>query len=264
MFDPALLDMREVQAFLLCLVRCMALIAATPVLGAEQVPRSVKTGLALVMAIALFPPVAMNAELKVPATVPELAIALVLEALMGAAMGFSARAMFTVVQFAGGTMGFMVGLSMANVMDPTTNIQVPILGQILNIFTMLLFLIAGGHHWMLQALVQSFEVVPMGMISFERIGPLGQLVIDISADIFFMGFQIAAPIMVVIMIKHAVMGMIGKMAPQINLLTVGIPIQIFFGILVLGLLLPTLRVFLENLFYRFQEHMLQVMYLFRP
>ncbi|WP_027390007.1 flagellar biosynthetic protein FliR [Chrysiogenes arsenatis] len=263
MFDPALLSIEEIYIFVLALIRTFALLAAVPVIGSEQVPATVKTGLSLLLVILTFSSIPRESVVIAPDLLTLLFIILK-EVLLGAAIGFAGRFVFAIVMFAGHIIGFQVGLSMSNVLDPTTNIQVPIIGQILNIFAMILFLEFNAHHWVLFGLFESYRTLPLGELSLERLGPLSIVFGELVRQIFVLGFQISAPIMVIIMIKHATMGIIGKMAPQINLLTVGIPIQIFLGIVVLVILLPSIRYFLEAVFGRYHDVIATIMRLFAP
>ncbi|ADU66103.1 flagellar biosynthetic protein FliR [Desulfurispirillum indicum] len=260
-FDPALLNLQEINTFILSFIRTLSIVVSMPVLGGEQVKMQVKIGLSLLVSALLFPMVSAHGAV-IPPNIFELMIVIFKEIFIGLAIGFAGQIILGIIQFAGQIMGFQVGLSMSNVLDPMTNIQVPIIGQFLTIFVVLLFLLANGHHYVFMGLYESYTLIPLGMLSFGNLGGFAQLVIELAATIFYVGFKITGPVFVVVLISQSINGILGKMVPQINLLTVGLPVQIFFGLLTLALVIPALRVVLEGIFSQFYRNIFIILRIF--
>ena len=150
------------------------------------------------------------------------------------------------MQLAGQTIAFKMGFMMINLIDPQSQVNMPMISFLLNFIGLLLFLFINGHHWFLLAVYDSFTTLPVG--GFVLNGPLVNQIVGFSASIFLIGVKIAAPVIVVIFVVDVVVGIIGRSAPQIHVLVVGMPLKILVGFATLSVSLYFLPRYLESLF----------------
>jgi flagellar biosynthetic protein FliR len=131
-----------------------------------------------------------------------------------------------------------MGLGIINVMDPLSQIQMPIIGQMLSLFGLLIFLLVGGHHLVIMALYKSFEIVPS--LNLASFGPVAVGMLDIFSRVFTIAFMIGLPIIGVLFLATVAMGILSRAAPQMNIMMLGWPLNIFVGISTLIILIPML------------------------
>ncbi len=250
--DPAV-----IQAFLLIFTRVTATLAFMPILGGQALPTLVKGGFALVTTIVLFPFIDVS---RVPVDIDILLIGLFVfgEALIGVATAMVVSLVFAAVQLAGAAIDFQIGFGIVNVVDPVTNAQVSVTGQLLNITAMLLFMAVNAHHWALIGLADSFSIVPL--CGFSGASGTANLFIDMMSAVYVTGMQIAAPVTVTLLLKQAAMGIIARTVPQINIFIVGFPLTIGLGMMTIAICLPAFSRVLIALFISLGEKMRLVMF----
>ncbi len=224
-----------IQPFILVLLRISAMIVTIPVIGHRSVPVRVKAGLSLILAFVIFPFVGK----QMPAISPDL-IPLVLqmagEVMIGLIIGFTARFVFTGIQFAGELIGIQMGFSMANVLDPMSDLRVSVVAEMQYLMAMLVFLAINGHHIFIAAMVDSYRL--LAPFEFHFSGPLMQFILELSKDVFIIAVKASAPVAAVLLFTQLGMAIIARTVPQINILIVGFPIQIAAGLIFLGLSMP--------------------------
>ena len=176
------------DVFLLVLLRVGALMVVAPIFGHRHWLARAKVGLALMIAVVLFPMVA-DQPLALPTGIFPYAFLMVREVLMGVVLGFTVLLLFVAIQFAGQLAGLQMVFGIVNVIDPQSSNQVSIIGQFLNILAILLLLTLDGHHMILSGLVTSFETIPLGGVSFQD-GLMFKLM-DLTAQVFIIAVKIS-------------------------------------------------------------------------
>lgn len=232
------------DVFLLVLLRVGALMIVAPIFGHRHWLARAKVGLALMVAVVLFPMVA-DQPLDLPTGIFPYAFLMVREVLMGVVLGFTVLLLFVAIQFAGQLAGLQMGFGIVNVIDPQSSNQVSIIGQFLNILAILLLLTLDGHHMILSGLVTSFETIPLGGVSFQD-GLMFKLM-DLTAQVFIIAVKISAPILMALFLVTAAMGVLARTVPQMNVFLIGFPLQIGVGLAALVIVLPLFSVFVERL-----------------
>jgi len=222
-------------AFSLVLLRVGALIGTMPLFGERIVPVRVKAGLALVIAFLLFPTVSPSVPPISTDFLPLLS-RMISETLIGAALGFAARLIFAAAQLAGEMIGFQIGFSVANVIDPVSSIHVSLIGQVQYLFAVLVFLITDSHHVFFAAIADSFQVLPL--FAFHVSGDFMNLMVGLSRDMFVLAVKLSIPVIAVIFFTNVGLGIVARTVPQINVFIVGFPLQITVGLFFLGLSIP--------------------------
>lgn len=226
----------EFPAFLLVFVRVAAIIGTMPLLGERMVPTQVKVALALLLSLLLFPLVAGGFASKIPEATLAWVPAIALEVLVGGVIGFTVRLITASFEFAGEVAGYVLGLSLAQAVDPQTQLQVPILGQFLTVLGFLMFLAINAHHVLIAALVESFSWVPPFGLSVTA--GFADLMVDLVFDLFLLGLRIAAPVVAAMLLVNVGLGIVSRAVPQMHVLIVVMPMTIAVGLAVLGISLP--------------------------
>lgn len=218
-------------------LRALALFGALPVLGTRGVPMQVRIALAGFIALAAqatLPPV-QPVALDSP-----LALMLVAQqAVIGLALGFAVRVVFTAVEFAGELIGLQMGLNFAGFFDPISATTATASSRFFGTLVAWLFIVMGGHLLVIAALVQSFQAFPVGPEPFaflHRMQPQRW-----GAEIFSTGLWIALPLVTMLLFVNLVLGAISRVAPQINIFAVGFPLTLGVGLLGMMLTLPLMQ-----------------------
>lgn len=160
----------------------------------------------------------------------------VTEVLIGMILGLGAAIFVAAGESAGDMLAVQMGLSGANVLDPMSQTQMPVLGQFLGLFVLALILSVGGHLVILGALADTLRLLPVGAPVDLAGGPLAAL--RLGGALLLMGVRFAAPVVAAMMIGNAALGVLARTVPQLNVLTVAFPVQIGLGLVVLGASLP--------------------------
>lgn len=233
-------------AFFWPFFRMLALVATAPFFGARGIPASTKIGFALLLTILVAPVLP-----PMPAVPPASAHGLFIlgqQLLIGFAMGLALRVIFTAVEMAGHLVGLQMGLGFATFFDPQNSAQIPVMGQFLGLIAMLLFLAINGHLMVVGALVESFQVLPVGLQPLASEG--WYTLVLWGGEIFRSGVLIALPALAVLMMTNIALAILTRAAPQLNIFAVGFPLTLAIGFVVLALsmayLLPVFAGLLET------------------
>lgn len=225
----------KIDIFLLILVRMTGIFVVAPVFGARNFPTYMKIGLAFASAI-IVTSVINPVNLSYFDSMIAYGILVFRELVVGIIIGFVAYLIFTAIFMAGEIIDMQMGFGVVNTIDPMSNVQVPMTGNFYYIFTILIFLLADGHHVLLSALFKSYDILPIGSVVFNN--SLIDVMISLVTDMFIIGFKIAAPIVLAILVTDIGLGILTKTIPQLNVFVVGIPIKIFIGLLIITVTIP--------------------------
>ena len=154
------------------------------------------------------------------------------EAMTGLLIGYAANICSYIMLFAGNIIDMDIGLSMVSMFDPSMNMQVTITGNIYNQVTMMLLIASNMHQYILRTAIDSFSVIPLGGAVFRSDVLLESMIVYFT-DSFIIGFRIMMPIFATILIVNVVLGVMAKVAPQMNMFAIGVQLKIIAGFLVL-------------------------------
>ncbi|MCL4184406.1 MAG: flagellar biosynthetic protein FliR [Burkholderiaceae bacterium] len=235
------------SAFLLPFFRILGLFTSAPILSQRAVPVRVRVAVSLLLAALVAPliPPAPAADLAAPSGW----LAVATEALIGFAIGFVARSILAAVEVAGEAVGLQMGLSFAGFFDPDSG-QLNAVSRLMNTLSLAAFVAIHGPLLLVAAALHSFEVIPPATALSEwlaRIDPAG-----LGASLFGLGLTIALPFMALLLFANLALGIISRIAPQLNIFAIGFPVTIGAGLVLLALGLPLLQAPFESMF----EHML--------
>lgn len=237
----------HVAVFLLMLTRISGLFIIAPFFGSQNIPVRIRVGLAMAMALLLFPVIDQKFPIEeVPATIVGYILAVIGELFVGWLIGMVAYIVIVAINMAGKIMDMQVGFAMVNVMDPTTNQQNALIGSFLYNLCIIIFLVVNGHHILLSALVGCFESIPMGGVGMSL--DLSRMMIDFTNGIFVTGMKVALPVTFAILMVNVALGVLARTMPQMNIFVIGIPMHLVIGMFVLMMLVPFYIVFLDVIF----------------
>jgi flagellar biosynthetic protein FliR len=228
-FSPA-----QAELYFLVFIRVGAIVVMLPILGDRSTPARIKAGLSLLITLLVVP------FLEKPAGVSEDVFSLGFkmggELFIGVVLGFAGRLLFEGIQMAGQLIGFQMGFSIVNIIDPVTSEQVSIIAEFQYLLAGLLFLAVDGHHLLLRAISESYNFVPV--LGLHMTGFLMQNVLDLTREMFVISMKISAPIIVALVFANIGLGLVARTVPQINIFIVGFPLQISIGLIGIGLTMP--------------------------
>ncbi len=224
-------DLATFEYFLLILVRITAFVVVAPFFGMSSTPGRVRIGFSAFIAILLYQVVLPKDEL-IYSGVFSYSILVIKEAIVGLLIGFGANICNTIIQSAGKFIDMAIGLSMATEFDPTTRTEVSVVSSLYNYCILLLMVITNMHYYIFRALVDSYSVIPVGHTFFQWDHLLNSMV-QFMTDTFVISFRIYLPVFAVITILNCILGIMAKVAPQMNMFSVGMQIKLLVGLMVM-------------------------------
>jgi flagellar biosynthetic protein FliR len=241
------LPLPQLQMFFLIFLRVGSILMTMPIFKGKSIPVLFKVGLALATSMALFPILKLE---NFPAftDLAPFAIGIVREILLGISIGLAVNFIFTGLQLAGQLVGYQMGMAVARVMDPSTNRQIPLLGQFNELFALLIFISINAHHWFIRALAESYQLVPP--FGFRISGSLIEQLVGMAGNMFVIAVKLGAPVIAVLLLTSIAFGLIARTVPQMNVFFVAMPLKIAVGLLFMGFCLPYFSSFLKTTFSR--------------
>jgi len=239
------LPLLQIQTFFLIFLRVGAIMMAIPLFDSRSLPVLVKSGLALAVSVLLFPLVK---------TVPEavlhdpllFGLRIVGEIGIGVVIGLAVKLVFIGIQMAGQIAGFQMGFAIANIMDPATSDQIPILSQFNNLVAVLIFFAINAHYWFLKALVESYRMIPIFEVNFS--GLIINQLVALAGGMFIIAIKIGAPVIAVMLLTNVTFGLLARTVPQMHIFIVAMPVKSIVGLLILGFSLPYVAEVLKSIF----------------
>ena len=258
--DILTISYQEYKAFFLVLIRVSVILVMFPFFSARVIPNLVKAGLALVITIVLFP-VINNKMVEFPGTLLGIAQLILSEIIIGMTLGILVQMFFEGVRMMGQMVGFQTGFAITNVLDPQSGAQVSIFANTAYLVAIVLFLLLNGHHILLNALRDSFDIINVGSLSLN-VGMLKKMT-KISGDMFGIAVKIGAPPIAALLFTNVAFGLITKLMPQMNIMIVAFPVQICVGLFFFGISLNVLLRFMERYIEGLAPMLIHTMNLFK-
>lgn len=218
-------------------LRVLALFTSAPVFSMRVIPVRTRIGLAFLVAVCAQavlpeqPVISLNSREAAGAVVQQVGI--------GLAMGFAVRLVFAAVELAGEIIGLQMGLNFASFFDPASNAQVSAVARFFSNISMLLFVVINGHLMVLMAVVKSFDSFPVGGNFLQAIGQMR--LHELGASLFSSALWIALPMIALLLFVNLTLGIISRVAPQMNIYAVGFPVTLTVGMLGITATLPMLE-----------------------
>lgn len=209
----------------LLLVRPGMLLVSAPAFGSDFAPPPVRIGLTVLLALTLAPAVAIPSSL----TAGMLGVIVAREVVIGVCLTLSIRILLAGVELAGHLAGFQLGFAYASLVDPQTGARNSIMSRMYSMMALLVFFGSDGHHQMLRALAASYDEIPIG--AWHLSGSLVAIVTRLLGTIFTIGIQLAAPVMLVLLVVEVMLGLMARAMPSLNLMVAGMPVRVMVGLI---------------------------------
>jgi flagellar biosynthetic protein FliR len=216
------------SAMTLTLVRVSGLVVFAPFFSSTALPVRTKAVLVLAIAYLLAPLVATlpnaRAEITFTALLGELAVGLV--------YGLTLAMLNEMLLFAGQIAGVQFSFSLVNLMDPSTSIETPLLGDLFTLMGTLVVLAAGLDRILLASLVRSFRAVPLGTYALAPV--TGMAIVRAVGGVFLAGVELAAPVLAATMLVEIAVALLGKLSPQLPVMSLTVPIKTLTGFAIMA------------------------------
>ena len=233
---------QEFGRFFLILLRISTVTFMFPFFNSRLIPILIKAGLVLIITIILFPVINSTIS-EFPGTPLEMGLMVISELITGMILGLLIQTVFEGVRMMGHIVGFQTGFAIVNIMDPQSGMQVSILSNMAYFVAIVLFLVLNGHHIVLNAIKESFDIINVGTLSLEK--RIFHEIIKAFGDMFVIAIKIGAPAIAVLFFTKVAFGLVTKLIPQMNIMIVAMPVQIAIGLFFFGICLNALLGFME-------------------
>ncbi len=233
----------QILCFFGVLVRFSVLYSVLPFVGDRMIPMPVKILLALATTLALFPALLRSGQVSEAdaavwgASAAGIVTTVVVEAVFGLVLGFVAKMLFDSIAFGANLVGNFMGFASAQTYDPHQESQTQIIAELQLAIAMLIFLVMDGHHLMLKAALDSYQLVGLGKATFAGNASLTQHFVVMGGEVLRFAVQLAAPVALSLFAVNVVFGVMAKAMPQLNILMLSFAVTalVGFGVMFLGL-----------------------------
>ena len=224
---------QDLEFFILVFVRVVSFIFAAPFFNMTNTPGRVKVVFSMFFASILFH--VLPKDYVIYETLGQYSVIVLKEVLTGLIIGMGANLVTLIVNFAGHVADMETGLSMVTLMDPATRDSVTITGAYYNYTITLMMIISGMHRYLIEAFVETYTLIPINGAVFHA-NKLMNAMCSFMSDYIIIGFRICLPIFATMILLNAILGILAKVSPQMNMFAVGMQIKVLTG---LGILFIT-------------------------
>jgi flagellar biosynthetic protein FliR len=235
---------KDTLTFMFVFVRIGVVFALIPLFAGEIAPRKIMAIIVFFLSIIVMPVVPTAGMPSPHMNVLTLIVLLMHELLVGLTLGLAVNVIFAGVQIAGELIGFQMGFSIVNVVDPMTGVDAPITANLLYLLAFLLFLSFNGHHMLLKALVESFTVMPV-QAAFPHQAFLAA-VMAYMGQAFVIGVKVSAPVIGILLLVNVAFAIMSRAIPQMNVFMLAFPVTIGVGLLFLIIIIKMMPLFMEG------------------
>ncbi len=228
-------------------VRILAFVLVLPALSSSSIPNLVKLIFSLSISFLLFSTNQIETVNYIN-SVPGFVSLLVSEFVVGFTLAFVVYLIFSVMYLAGQLIDYQIGFSMLSVLDPFTQIQVPVTGNLLYFMMAALMIQSGALQVFITALFVSFEKIPPGTQFLWQNDRLFTYIVNLLGTYLELGMRVAMPIIGCIILIDIALGILVKSVPQMNVFVVGMPIKLLIGLVILYITVPGIASMIDTLY----------------
>lgn len=250
----------HVEFYLLILIRISSFVLTAPIFSYHTIPVRVKLAISLLLSLVAIQVVPV-VELQYTGIIG-FSVLILKESVVGLVIGFMCNICMYIITFTGQLIDMEMGLSMASIYDPLTNIQVSVTGNIYTYLVMLVMVVTNMHHYVLRAVLDTFGYFNVGQAVIDE--NLTQTAVEFMANYFIIGFRIVLPIFGCMLIINVVLGVLSRAAPQMNMFVVGLQVKVLVGILLLLIIIPTIPTVADFVFDTMKDVVMQLYHSFTP
>lgn len=253
------LTLPQIEVFLLILARVAGIFLEAPLFSARTIPGIVKMALAIWLTLVIWFIVPISPSITLPQINLAFAFLLVKEIMVGFLIGFVCQLLFAAIQSAGDFIDLQMGMSIATALDPSTGAVSTILGRLCFFLGVIIFLITNGHHMLLSALYQSFRLLPLGAPINLSGNVITQLIL-LGGSLWLIALQLATPALILIFLSDFSLGIVSRVAPQVNVFMLGFQLKPIIGLLALLFSLPLFIGFISLLTNQMMQEIIKLLF----
>lgn len=220
------------QSFMLLYARILGLLIVTPIFSSQSLPVTIRTIFAFLIGLVLFP-VAKVFMANPPNDMIQYGLVAFSELFIGLLIGFMVSIFFAAFQMAGDFFNVQLGFAYTEILDPATQVSLPVISTLKNLMALLVFLSIGAHRMLIKSLAYSFEKIQVFRLASDLNQGIYKALEDAVGAMFVVAFKIALPILGILFLVTIAEALMGKAAPQLNILQLSFPIKIAIGLVVL-------------------------------
>lgn len=241
----------QFQSFFLVLVRMTAMMMIAPFFSSGVIPLLMRGALSFFVSLVIFPLLSISAG-AVTGNMGVYYLMVVQEIIIGLYIGFLVSVVFSAFQLSAQYFAVQIGFGINEVIDPLAQVSIPLIGQLKNFIGLLVFLTINGHHFMIKAIYNSYELAPAFGLKGDSVQVFLKFLVHSFSGMFVIALKISLPVIAVVFLMSVSMGILAKAAPQMNIMMLGFPfkIAVAFGMMILisPLIVRVMNVSLERTF----------------
>lgn len=236
-------------------IRISGMIFTAPIFSSSTFPKLAKVVIALSLTYILFFLVE-DYQFDYDKGLIWLGLIAIKEVITGMIIGFVVQFVFYAINYAGMLIGFDLGLGMAQAFDINTEANTNLLGQVMNTFALIIFILINGHHYLIKAISLSFTVIPLGEYVVK--GNVMDTMILYSASVFILAVKMASPIIVSFFLLHIAAGIMARINPQMNVFFVIHPLKMGMGFALITIIAPIYIYIMRNLLENYENKLFEI------
>ena len=226
----------NLEYFLFIVTRVSAFVFTAPFFNFGSIPRQLKVAFTLIFSTLLYLTLPYT-EITYPGVIG-FTLMIMSEALAGALLGYFTNIVMTILNFTGRLIDMEIGFAMVTMYDPVFKVDTSVSGNLYNYFVIILLLIGNFHHYFLRAFVDAFRVIPIGRAVVNA--NVVNIIVDFLGNYFLIAMRLMLPIYATMLLVNVVLGVMAKVAPQMNMFVVGIQLKLLGGLVVMVLMMTML------------------------
>ena len=240
---------KNLEYALLIFIRVTAIVSVTPLFGNNAVPVRVKAAISFFLSIIMINTVDYTAVSYVGTI--GYSVLVMKEAITGLVIGIGSGFCLYILNYSGHFIDMELGLSMAMEFDPTSNLQSTITANFLSHLFIIMFLMSDMHYFIIDALNESYKAIPIGGANIDA--GLYHIIVKYIVDYFVIALRIALPIFACVFVINIILGILAKVAPQMNMFVIGMQLKIFVGLFILYMIMGMLPGSVDFIFEEMRE-----------
>lgn len=242
-------SVESVEYLLLIMTRVSAFVFTAPFFSFGNLPRQIKAGFTLVFSLLIYlslPPMEITYN-----GVIGFALLVITEVLCGAILGYFTNIVMTILNFTGRLIDMEIGFAMVTMYDPVFRVNTTVSGNLYSYFVILLLLTGNFHHYFLKAFIDTYAVIPMGRVVFGV--TVIKIITKFLLNYFLISMKLMLPIYATILLVNSVLGIMAKVAPQMNMFVIGIQLKLLAGFSVMVLMVAMIPGVVDYLIREMQD-----------
>lgn len=249
--------------FMLIFIRFIGFMVISPVFGIRNIPAMTKVGFSVLLSLLVF--TSGNIEsVTLEDSIIGYFLVMIKEFFVGVSIGYVVFLIFNIMYLAGFLSDQQIGLTMANVFDPVSMIQVPISGNLYYLIMCAFLVAAGAHRMLISSVFYSFEALPIGSAVVVGNSNIFAVIIELMSHFFSVGVLVALPVTGVMLVLDVALGIMARAVPKMNIFAVGMSVKVLIGLSVVWIISPMLSMVYDMLYKLITQGLVDIIKVMMP